>query len=99
MSKAIPATPSFVAWQKAASKLLTLETALAFQKRTVLTPLPLDMSIEEIETSLADARLVADGLFRIAFAESRQLPESRGRPVRTAKERCSRGEPRISDTA
>ena len=77
MSKPIPATPSFVAWQKAASKLLTLETALAFRKRTVLPPEPLEMSIKEIESSLADARLVSDGLFRAAFAEVREHPDGR----------------------
>jgi len=98
MSKTLPATPSFVAWQKAASKLLTLETALAFRKRTVLPPEPLDMSIEEIESSLADARAVSNGLFQIAFAEVSQHPESRSHP-RTAKGRCSRAEPRISQTA
>lgn len=90
MSKAIPSTPSFLAWQKASSKLLTLETALAFQKRTVLPPEPLEMSIPEIETSLAQARAAADGLFRIAFAEFTQLPEKtrksslRSEPARRA---------------
>ena len=98
MSKPIPATPSFIAWQKAASKLLLLETALAFRKRTVLPPEALDPSIEEIETSVADARLVSDGLFRIAFAEARQHPENRGHPLRGAKGRCSRDEPRISQS-
>ena len=86
MSKPIPATPSFVAWQKAASKLLTLETALAFRKRTVLPPEPFDMSIKEIESSLADARVVSDGLFRAAFAEVREHTDSRSssrsRPAR-----------------
>lgn len=99
MSKPIPATPSFVAWQKASSKLLTLETELAFRKRTVLPPGAPDPGIEEIETSLVDARRVSDGLFQIALAEARQHPESRGRPVRSAKGRCSRDEPRISQTA
>ncbi len=75
MSKSIPATPSFIAWQKAASKLLTLETALALRKRTVLPPDPLDMSIEEIESSVAEARLISDGLFRAAFTEARGMAE------------------------
>jgi hypothetical protein len=78
MSKPVPSTPSFVAWQKASSKLLTLETALAFKKRTVLPPEPLEMSIEEIESSLAEARMTANALFRVAFAEVTQ------RPTRTA---------------
>lgn len=96
MSKIIPATPSFIAWQKAAAKLLALETALAFRKRTVLPPQPLDASIEEIEASLSNARLVADSLFRLAFAEASQHPESRN--PRSAK-RPSRDDPRVGHAA
>ncbi len=82
MSKPIPAAPSFVAWQKAAGILLTLETALAFRKRTVLPSESPDPGIEEIESCVTDARLVSDELFRIAFAEARQRPE---RPARAPR--------------
>jgi hypothetical protein len=70
MSKPIPATPSFIAWQKAADRLLKLETALALGRRSVLPPESTGPSLAEIERAVREARLVADGLFRTAFAEA-----------------------------
>jgi hypothetical protein len=67
MSKIIPVVPSFVAWQRAANSLLTLETALARDKRAVL--ISDSTSSTELEAAAAKARMVSDQLFRIAFAE------------------------------
>lgn len=94
MSKPIPATPSFVAWQKAAGRLLTLETALALRKRTAPQFEAPDTGMQEIQCSLVAERLACDALFQIAFAEARQYPEGPKRPVRSAQGRRSRDEPR-----
>jgi hypothetical protein len=75
ISKIIPVTPSFAAWQRAADELLTLETALARSRRAVIaTECP---GPAVFETSIEKVRLVADRLFRIAFAEANL---ARGKP-------------------
>jgi hypothetical protein len=84
MSKIIPVTPSFVAWQRAADKLLTLETALARSKRAVLAPEPESPGPAELETSVAEVRLIADGLFQIAFAEANRHVETGRRHPRVS---------------
>jgi len=65
--KIIPVVPSFAAWQRAADKLLTLETVLARSRRAVLAPE--SSRPAELEASAAKARVVADELFQIALAE------------------------------
>lgn len=72
-SKSIPATPSFAAWQRAADRLLTLETALARSRRA----LPQCPNVAELQTSATKVRLIADALFRVALAE-----------VKLARDRC-----------
>ncbi len=67
MSKIIPVVPSFTAWQRAADRLLALETALARGKRPVL--ISESTRTTELETATARARVIADQLFQIAFAE------------------------------
>jgi hypothetical protein len=66
--KVLPAVPSFTAWQKAADALLTLETELARTKRSVVGPESPDPLA--LVTSVAKAKVTADGLFQIAFAEA-----------------------------
>ena len=78
-SKIIPVVPSFPAWQKAADKLLTLETALARSKRAVLDPESPDPA--ELEASVATARGIADRLFQIAFAEARGKQQAPAAPA------------------
>ena len=82
MSKIIPVTPSFVAWQQAANHLLALETELARSKRAVIAPEgpgPADLG-----ASLAEVRLVAAGLFRVAFDEANLARGNRQAPYAPA---------------
>jgi hypothetical protein len=72
-SKSIPATPSFAAWQRAADRLLTLETALAHSRRAV----PQCPKFAELQTSATEVRLIADALFRVAFAEAKLAHDKR----------------------
>jgi hypothetical protein len=67
MPKIIPVLPSFDAWQRAANRLLTLETALSHGRRVF--PAPERAVHSKLEMAAAEARAVADQLFRIAFAE------------------------------
>jgi hypothetical protein len=67
MSKTIPVLPSFDAWQRAANKLLTLETALARGRRIV--PAPECALHTKLEMAAAEARMIADQLFQVAYAE------------------------------
>ena len=80
--KTIPVVPSFAAWQRAADKLLTLETVLARSRRAVFPPSSLSQS--ELETSAARARVVADELFQIAFAEANLSRAKRRAPFALA---------------
>ncbi|HWP12258.1 MAG TPA: hypothetical protein VNN06_10580 [Ramlibacter sp.] len=67
MSKIIPVVPSFTAWQRAAERMLTLETTLARGKRAL--PMSESTRTTELETAAARARVISDQLFQIAFAE------------------------------
>lgn len=67
MSKLTPALPSFDRWQRAAKKLLTLETALARDKRAV--PALEFATHTKLEMATAEARVEANQLFQIAFAD------------------------------
>jgi hypothetical protein len=78
MSKIIPAFPSFDTWQRAANKLLTLETALAHGKRAVPAP-DLTMYLK-LETATAEARMVADQLFQIAIDDVNSARQASRRP-------------------
>jgi hypothetical protein len=82
MSKINPVLPSFDAWQKAANKLLTLETALARDKRVV--PAPEFSMRSKLETAAVEARVVADQLFQIAFAEVNLTRKRRQAPFALA---------------
>lgn len=78
MSKTIPALPSFDKWQRAANKLLTLETALARDKRVVLA---LDFATHsKLEMAAVEARVVANQLFQIALAEVNSTRQAGVRP-------------------
>jgi hypothetical protein len=82
MSKIIPVLPSFDAWQRAANKLLTLETALAHGRRVVPAP-ELAMHLK-LETAAVEARVVADQLFQIAYAEVNLTRKRRQAPAALA---------------
>ena len=81
-NKIIPVVPSFAAWQKAADRLLTLETVLARTRRTVHDPEA--PSPRALESSAAMARVVADELFRIAYAEVNLARGKRQAPLALA---------------
>ena len=80
--KIIPVVPSFAAWQRAADRLLTLETVLARNRRTAHDPA--SPRPRELENSAAIARVVADELFRIAYAEVNLTRGKRQAPVALA---------------
>jgi hypothetical protein len=80
MSKIIPVLPSFDAWQRAANKLLTLETALAHGRRVV----PEFAMHSKLETAAVEARVLADQLFQIAYAEVNLTRKRRQAPVALA---------------
>lgn len=79
MTKILAITPSFSAWRGAADRLLTLETALAFSKRTALLGPVHVQPADELEVEKVRRR--AEELFRIAEAETNAL---RGQPKATA---------------
>ncbi len=68
MSKIIPVTPSFVAWQQAANHLLALETELARSRRAMIAPEGPALAV--LGASLAEVRLIAAGLYQVAFDEA-----------------------------
>lgn len=70
ISKIFPATPSFLAWQRAADELLTLETMLARSRR--VPDAPASPYPAAFRASLAQVRLIADQLFEVAMAEVNQ---------------------------
>jgi hypothetical protein len=82
MSKIIPVLPSFDAWQRAANKLLTLETELARGRRIV--PDPELAMYSRLEMATVEARAVADQLFQIAYAEVSLTRKKRQAPVALA---------------
>lgn len=70
MSKITPLTHSFLEWQQAAGTLLSLQTALSRSKRAVPdAEIPGDAALEAM---VAWQRTIADGLFRVAFAEANE---------------------------
>jgi hypothetical protein len=87
MSKVPPTTQSFVAWQQAAASLLTLETALSRSKRAV--PAAGVLGDAALEALVAQQRAIADGLFKVAFAEAHEHLDSGRRPSPAAAHRVS----------
>ena len=82
MSQIISVLPSFDAWQRAANKLLTLETELSRGRRAVPTP---ECAVHsKLESAAAEARLAADQLFQIAFAEVSLTRKRRQAPIALA---------------
>jgi hypothetical protein len=82
MSKIIPILPSFDAWQRAANNLLTLETELSRGRRVV--PAPECAMHSKLHVAAAEARVIADELFQIAFAEVNLTRKRRHAPVALA---------------
>jgi hypothetical protein len=67
-SKSLPVTPAFVEWQRAADRLLAVETALAHNRRSLIADERPNVS--ELQSSATELRLIADALFQVAFAEA-----------------------------
>jgi hypothetical protein len=82
MSKNFLVVPSFDAWQRASNRLLTLETALARGRRVV--PVSELAMHSKLEMATVEARVVANQLFQIAYAEVNLTRKRRQAPVALA---------------